>query len=139
MAERSKKSVPVAFDKPIVELRKLGESLQQTLALTTARVPNIKNPMLKLRTVRALDRAGYMFRVMSNTVQTVERVAHFLENGFGLSVSRMLEFSGEHEPFIHASTYSAMLLVNEGIYRVLHELNDVNKAIDQEAKNEKKS
>jgi len=123
-----------ALDKPITDLRKLGESLQQAIMLTRSRLPGIKNVRLKIQVQRTLDRAEYMFKVMSQVVQTVDGLTSFLNSAFGIDIKQMLTNTRQTEPWIHGSTYSSMLLANEGIHRVLLELSEVNNKMDREVK-----
>jgi hypothetical protein len=129
---------PIQLSVPAKDLRDLGEKLQQSIDLTGARLHQVKNPRLRLRAKHALDRANYMFGVMAQTVQTVDRVKTFLLNGFGLDVDQLLSMAGDHEQSVRASTYSAMLLMNEGIDRVLNELSSLNSAMDIEVQHDEK-
>ncbi len=122
--------VPEAFHKPVADLVQLGEKLQQAIQLTQQRVHGIKNPRLKFNAMRTLDRANYLFRVMSQTVQTTNQVTLFLDAGFNLNVKSIIALAGKHSEPLHGAIYSGMLLVNEGIHRVLLELSEVNNSID---------
>jgi hypothetical protein len=125
--------------KPADDLRDLGEKLQQALILTKARLPYIEDDLLKRRAAHAVDRAHDMFHTMSTTVQTIERMKHFLEQGFGLDVDDIFAMTGKNEAAARVSTHSAMVLVNQGISTVLADLTKVNAAIDREvAEHDKK-
>lgn len=133
---RRKKTALVSFHEPIADLTALGESLQQSLDLTVARVPQIKSPELKLRTRRALDKANYMFRVIGQTVTTIEKMRNFLQQSFCLDVDAIFALAGKDEYVARVSTHSGMMLVNNGIRLVIDELAEVNVEIDKESKHD---
>lgn len=136
-AVRKLGGAPAAFKKPVADLVNLGEKLQQAIQLTQQRVPGIKNPRLKFNSIRTLDRAHYLFRVMSQTVQMTSQIVSFLDAGFHLNVKSILALTGKYQEPLHGAVYSGMLLVNEGIHRVLLELSEVNNSIDVEVRNAK--
>jgi len=138
-AVKKTSGAPAAFHKPVADLVQLGEKLQQSIQLTQQRVQSIKNPRLKFNAMRTLDRANYLFRVMSQTVQTTNQVVSFLDAGFNLNVKSILALTGKYAEPMHGAIYSGMLLVNEGIHRVLLELSEVNNSIDAEVRNGKQN
>ena len=138
-AARKSNGTPVAFQKPVADLVQLGEKLQQSIELTRQRVANIRNPRLKFNAMRTIDRASYLFRVMGQTVQTTNQVVSFLDAGFNLNVKSILALAGKYQEPLHGAVYSGMLLVNEGIHRVLLELSEINNSIDAEVCNGKQN
>jgi len=122
----------VRFEQPIDDLTVLGQKLQQAIVLTKARLPFIKGDRLKRKARFSLDQAQDMFITLSGTVQTVDRMTRFLEQGFGLSVDDLFELAENDEHAARISTHSAMVLVNNGIKLVLNDLAEVNAAIDKE-------
>lgn len=125
----------VELTEPVNDLRSLGEKLQVAIQLTRGRIDTIKNPRTRLKTLRVLDRAEYMFMTISQTVQTVDRMKGFLERGFGLNIDSLFALTGKNEHIARVSTHGAMVLVNTGISHSLNELAEINLALDKEVKN----
>jgi len=136
---RALKKQTVQLEIPAHDLRILGEKLQQSIQLTRARIPFIKYPRARLKAIRALDRAEYMFNTLSTTAQTIDRMKTFLENGFGLNINKLFALAGRGEYASRVTTYSAMTLVNTGIERTLDELAAINAALDKENENVKQT
>jgi len=134
---RAVQAAKVQLDVPANDLRALGERLQLSIQLTRNRLDTIKLPRARIRALRVLDRAEYMFATLSQTVQTVDRMKGFLERGFGLDVNTLFAMAGGGEQLARVSTHSAMVLVNAGIERTLNELATVNAALDKENENVK--
>jgi hypothetical protein len=136
MRQRTKKSA-VQFREPVDDLIKLGESLQLSLDYTVARYQHIKSADLKLQTRRVLDKANYMFRVIGQTVTTIESMRKFLQQSFCMDVDAIFALAGKDEYAARVSTHSGMVLVNNGIRIVIDELEKLNVAIDKEHEHEK--
>ena len=129
---QSSQPVKVTLEKPTKDLRALGEKLQQAIQLTRARLPEAKLPRERLRVIKSLDHAEYMYTMISNTCQTVERMGGFLQRGFGLDMDALFALAGGNEKAARVSTYSAMVMVNQGISLALKDLSRVNEILDKE-------
>jgi hypothetical protein len=128
----SSKPVKVTLEKPTKDLRALGEKLQQEIAYTRNRIPNIKVQHTRLVALRALDDAERMFFTIGQNVQLVDSLRKFLESGWGLNVDALFACAGEAEMAARVSTHSIMVMTNKGIELVIDDLRKLNLVLDKE-------
>lgn len=114
------------------DLRELGVRLQHQLGMTVDRLNSIKSPDLRRRTLHVLDRGQYMFKTLSTTVQTTERLRVFMEKSFGVTLEDIFSMAGGGEYAVRVSAKQAMMLVNDGIALTLEDLVKINREIDKE-------
>lgn len=126
----------ITLEKPSTDLRALGITLQQSVQLLQARLLNIKSAELKLEARRALERASYMFKTVSDTVTVVDRLKGVLESDFGLDLNDIFSMAGESEYMARVTTRSAMVMLNRGIEAAIQDLAKINRKIDKESKHD---
>jgi hypothetical protein len=122
-----------ALSAPVNDLHLLGIQLQGMLDSTAVRVAGIKSPSLKLRALRAMDSGRFLFKTLSNLVQTTDGLLTFLIRHMDINIDDIFSMTGNKKN-ARITTRSALTMVNVGVQHIVDELIIINREIDNEVK-----
>jgi hypothetical protein len=126
----------VSLDAPVADLKESGIRLQAQLYSTHERLAGIKDYALKLEARRVLDRTGYVFRTVSQTVQMVDSTRRVMEHNFGLSGVDLMKALGFDKKTAAITARGTVELINNAVSLALHDLDRINSAMDKEKEKE---
>lgn len=114
---------------PVDELRDIGEKLQQSIELTTARIDKLPPCRLKTKGEKILARASHLFMNVSNAVDSATKLTTFLQNAFGIQIADLFERTGYRQT-AHGIAYTGISLVLRSAKTSLNELAAINSELD---------
>lgn len=115
------------------ELLRLGEKLQQSIALTKIRLNDVRSKRLQARCFRVVWQAEQLFSSIAKMAQASSAVTEFMHKVMNVSIDDLFFYTGKPK-IARSIAYAGIATASDLVRSAINELDAINLALDKEVK-----